>query len=518
MVAQLGLNFARRDLKDCVYELRNKQEPGRADLLYKKAIRMGRLIAVGDSSEVADALFEASVSNGLVAKNGESDVRRQIVRGFETGVATRPENEISGGVLPPSSRAQKLTSEPLGRPQITSDTPFSGTQNLRVPPSIGGQTVSATPFIARDAGKIPPRQWAYGRHYIRKYVTTTVAGGGFGKSAIKLTEAISMAIGRNLLDNDTPIKRLRVWYWNGEDPREEIERRVAAICQYYRLDPRELEGWLFIDSGHDMPICLASELRGSFSLNTAAVTSVSDTIDRNKIDVVIFDPFIAIHAVSENNNPLIDQVVKCLGRIANQTNCAIEIVHHVRKPSAGQHEVTADDTRGGGAIVNAVRSCQVLNRMSSKYAAQAGIEPDQHFRYIRIDSGKQNLAPPEKAKWRYLESVTLPNGDSVQVPVSWQFPDVTRGVTPEDMERIRSVAGSGNYRWNSRAEDWIGYAVAGLLGKDAHCPADKEDIKKILNACCKNGMIAVEVRRDANRRERQFVVAGAGRPAEAEAE
>ena len=61
---------------------------------------------------------------------------------------------------------------------------------------------------------------------------------------------------------------------------------------------------------------------------------------------MIVDPFIAIHKVSENNNPSIDQVVKQLGWIAGRRNRAIEIVHHVRKPSAGQHDVTADDSRG----------------------------------------------------------------------------------------------------------------------------------------------------------------------------
>ena len=124
---------------------------------------------------------------------------------------------------------------------------------------------------------------------------------------------------------------------------------------------------------------------------------------------MIVDPFIAIHKV-QNNNPSIDQVVKQLGWIANLRNCAIEIVHHVRKPPAGQHEVTADDTRGGGAIVNAVRSCRVLNRMSNDEAERARVERDERYRYIRVDSGKQNLAPPEKAKWRYLASISFRTG------------------------------------------------------------------------------------------------------------
>ena len=385
----------------------------------------------------------------------------------------------------------------------------------------GAQTrkkISATPFEAFDFAKIPPRRWVYGRHYVRKHVTATVGPGGSAKTASKLIEAVSMAIGRDLLDSSKPIDRLRVWYWNGEDPLDEFERRIAAICMYYKIDPRELEGWLFIDSGHDMPICLAAEARGVVIFDPEVVNAINETLERNKIDVFIIDPFISIHKVSENNNPLIDQVVKLLGRIANQNKCAVEIVHHVRKPSAGQNEITADDTRGGGAIVNAVRSCQVLNRMSKTEAQQARIPEDERFRYFRIDSGKQNLAPPEKAKWRYLVSFDLPNGDNVQVVESWKFPEAVNAVTQEEMEFIRATAQAGiDNRWDTRAKHWVGRPLAERLGLDLQNKADREDIKAKLNACRKSGIITIERRQDANRVVREFVVAsqatGIARPA-----
>ena len=371
--------------------------------------------------------------------------------------------------------------------------------------------VNATPFEAFDLTKIPPRQWLYDRHYVRKYVTATVAPGGSAKTALKLAEVISMAIGRDLLNSDNQIDRQRVWYWNGEDPLDEIKRRIAAICLRYNVDPKELEGWLFVDSGHDAPICLATEYRGLVTFDRAAIDAINETLRQNKIDVLVLDPFISIHRVSENNNPLIDQVIKLLGKVANQNNCGIEIVHHVRKPSMGQHEITADDTRGGGAIVNAVRSCQVLNRMSSKDAEQARIEQDERFRYFRADSGKQNLAPPAKAKWRFLESIDLPNGDNVQVVESWKFPEIVNSVTQEEMEFIRATAQAGVYnRWNAQAKYWIGHPLADRLGLDPKNKADRQDIWAKLNACRRNRMIALETRLDANRRPREFVVPGPG--------
>ena len=441
---------------------------------------MGVLIAQRqiDANEVTAALLQACVDNGLVGKDGEREVLRQIEKGFKFGAERAANDNISQG------------------------TPQSGARQT---------PISATAFEAIDPADIPRREWLYGGHCIRKFITATIAAGGVGKSALKLTEAISMAIGRDLLDGNKPITRLRVWYWNAEDPKDEIVRRVVAICMHYKIDQKELEGSLFVDSGHEMPIRLAIEDHGRVVIDDQVVRAISDSIEKNKIDAMIVDPFIAIHKVSENNNPSIDQVVKQLGWIANLRNCAIEIVHHVRKPSAGQHDVTADDSRGGGAIVNAVRSCRVLNRMSNDEAERARVERDDRYRYIRVDSGKQNLAPPEKAKWRYLASICLPNGDSVQVVECWQFPEAVQRGTAEDMEFIRLAVRDGAYRWDTRAKDWIGKVVADRLGLDPESRADKEDIKAFLSVCRKQGLIAVEERPDDKRRRREFVVSGPGK-------
>jgi putative DNA primase/helicase len=83
-VHQVLHSFARSDLNDAVRELAAQKKPGRADLLYRKSIRMGGLIEQGliDLAAVRTALYEASVHNGLVAENGKQDVLRNIERGF----------------------------------------------------------------------------------------------------------------------------------------------------------------------------------------------------------------------------------------------------------------------------------------------------------------------------------------------------------------------------------------------------------------------------------------------------
>jgi hypothetical protein len=101
-----------------------------------------------------------------------------------------------------------------------------------LPPEPKG--LKATAFAWRDPKTIPPRKYLYGGHLIRKFASAKFAPGGVGKSILALTEAIAMATGRALL-GITPRQRCRVWYWNGEDPREETEPRIAAICLHFGI-------------------------------------------------------------------------------------------------------------------------------------------------------------------------------------------------------------------------------------------------------------------------------------------
>ena len=61
------------------------------------------------------------------------------------------------------------------------------------------------------------------------------------------------------------------------------------------------------------------------------VNALIDYIESNKIDVVIFDPYISTHDSNENDNSSIDKVVQQFKHIAAKTNVAIRLVHHTRK-------------------------------------------------------------------------------------------------------------------------------------------------------------------------------------------
>ncbi|XIA67814.1 AAA family ATPase [Bradyrhizobium sp. TZ2] len=364
--------------------------------------------------------------------------------------------------------------------------------------------ITATPFVLRDASAIPVREWLYGRHLIRKTGSATVAPGGAGKSTLTIAEALALVTGRPLL-GITPAQCCKVWLWNGEDPLEEIERRITAACLHFGIKAKELEGNLFVN-GRESEIIIAQQTRDGVKIAVPMVEALQRTITDNEIDVLCIDPFISSHRVTENDNNSIDVVAKVWTKLADLTNISVDLVHHVRK--TGGAEVTIEDARGAGAMINAVRSSRVLNTMNKDEAARAGIE--SYRGYFRIDDGKMNLAPPsDKAKWYQLKSIDLGNGpinnpfeggDKVAVVTQWEWPDPLDGVTGKDFEQAAVYIRANKWRDNSQAKDWVGYAIARALHLNVSDKADKAKIIGLLKYWIGTGALVRVERMDEVRR------------------
>ena len=192
--------------------------------------------------------------------------------------------------------------------------------------------IRATPFAWIDPAAIPSRKFLYGKHLIRQFVSTTISHGGGGKSALATTEALAMTSNLPLLGIQ-PAGPSRVWYWNGEDPRAEIDRRVMATALHYGLTPENIVGRLYVDTGREMPIILAEQTRDGAKILVPVVDAVIKTIQDEGIDAAIIDPFVSSHRVTENDNNAIELVVKKWAHIADVTNCAMNLFTTAERPA-----------------------------------------------------------------------------------------------------------------------------------------------------------------------------------------
>lgn len=369
--------------------------------------------------------------------------------------------------------------------------------------------ILATPFVYKDPKTLPRREFAFGTHYIRKYVSVTVAPGGLGKTAHSLMEALAMVSGKPLAGTK-PAEPLRAWFFNSEDPRDELERRIMAACIKYKLKPDDVQG-LFLDTGREQELVVAVEdKRSGVRIVEPIVEAVVEQILSNKIDVMIVDPFVSTHAVNENDNGAIDKVAKLWAQIADRTNCAIDIVHHMRKQSDGR-EATVEDARGAVALIGAARSVRILNRMSVDQAKEASLSDQERFSYFSINHGKANLTPlSSRLDWRHLESVPLGNGRGITKPqdfapvvTEWKWPsseEVASRLTDEQKEHIKTLLDNGSYKEGNRAKNWAGVAVGYALGLDMDEDGNRRKVTAILKALMQEGELIKSEEKDAVRR------------------
>ncbi len=469
-------------------KLAKAPQGGRNEALNATAYLLGRMAGAGwiPAELVRERLLAASEANGLVAEDGVEKAKDTIERGLAAGFAK------------PRTALPK---------EASTDGPDTAALAERIAP---------TPFEYVDPALLPRRDWLYNYYYIGKFITATVAPGGMGKTSLGMAEAIAIATGRGLL-GIRPERRVKVWYWNGEDPKDEMERRVAGIMLRYRIDPREVEDWLFLDSGRTMPITLVTQDKSRTIIAEPVVEKLIHVIKELGIGLMIIDPFVSSHQVTENDNNAIAAVAQSWSRIADATGCAIELVHHARK--TGGNEIGVEDGRGASALVAAARGVRVLNGMTKAEAENANIPDEDRRLYFRVEKGKSNLSrPAADAEWYFLASISLGNGpnpeqpdhgaDNVGVVTAFEYVEVSLQVTPEQEAEICKTIGAGAYRYDIRSPDWVGNAIARELGNNA----DDKTIRKALTGIIQNmisrGLLAVSEGKDKAGRPRGFVTLG----------
>jgi hypothetical protein len=350
-----------------------------------------------------------------------------------------------------------------------------------------------TLFEPVDAANIPARRWVYGHHYIRSYVSVVASAGGLGKSSMQMVEAVSIATGKSLLGE--PVHEpCNVWIVNLEDPMEEMQRRMAAVMQHYGIKPEEVRGKIFLDAGRDLKMIFAKQTRDGLEIIEEIVEYMIKVINENDISVVFIDPWVAaMGGISENDNMAMNAAVGAVRAIADATDAAIVLTHHIRKTNG--EEATIDSVRGAGSLIGAARAARVLNRVTQEDAMKLGVSEHESLGIFRVDDGKNNLSlPASKALYRRMESVLLANGEYVGVATEFKLPDLFDGISAKDAMEVQRLVGAAEERGepmrkNVQAKNWVGQAVAVVLDLDMEKKHEKAKAKAVVAKWLETGVL-----------------------------
>jgi hypothetical protein len=290
---------------------------------------------------------------------------------------------------------------------------------------------------AKDNETIPPtRDWLLGTTFCRGFLSSLVAEGGTGKSALRMTQALALATGRPLT-GEKVWAQTRVLYISLEDDAAELRRRLRAALMHHGISHESIRDWMFLASPGDdwnarEPVSsytLAYSNRGGEIRIGEFLTKLHSAIFHYDFGLVIIDPFIKLHALNENSNPEIDFICRILATLAMQSHVAIDLPHHTAK-LIDQSGSRSNRARGGSAFRDAVRLLYTLAPMTAEEGALIGVDDDLRRSLVRLDPGKLNVTMPAlEATWFRLHSVNIqngtplyPDGDNVQAVGRWTPP------------------------------------------------------------------------------------------------
>ena len=367
------------------------------------------------------------------------------------------------------------------------------------------------PFDDFDEASVPVRRWIYGHHYLRAFLSAFAAAGGVGKTSALTAEAIAIAIGRPLLGEPVH-EQCNVWIINLEDPYEELQRRVLATMKHYGVKPDEIRGKLFVSAGRDFSLKFGTQTRDGVIPNVALVEYMIRKIKEWNIGMIFIDPLVAAHNVNENDNGAVNAIVGEIRRVADEANCSICLVHHIRKGNG--EDAGIDSVRGAGSLIGAVRAARVINKISEDDAIKLGIPLDDARGIFRIDDGKANLAPPAAAAvYRRMIGVKIANGEYVGVCVPFTLPDEWEGMDEKTVNRILSLINAGILtedgveHYSSRPQDkerFAGSVISAYHFDNAKHTKNDAQAKRIIKHWMTTGLLEeFEYRSPGQRRERR---------------
>jgi hypothetical protein len=383
----------------------------------------------------------------------------------------------------------------------------------------GGKPPLGLWTAAEDNDQIPhPRDWLLGNTFCRGYLSSLVAEGGTGKTALRLAQCIALAAGRGDIAGGKVFAQTRVLYISLEDDADELRRRVRAALMHHGVSYESTRDWLYLATPATewepkQPVSaytIAYATRWGELKVGEFLTKLSAALFQYRFGLVVIDPFVKLHGANENSNPEIDYVCRVLAQLAAQYHCAIDVPHHVNK-LIGEGS-RSNRTRGASAFRDAVRLLYTLTSMTVEEAAEMNIDDRERLSLVRLDPGKLNITvPAADATWYKLVGVrigngneTYPNGDDVQTVERWIAPDIWKNLTNELVCQILDEFSTGLPDGRKYGLGNVGHERQGwrVIQKFAPELTDKQ-AKIVLRKWEENGMIDTVTYTDPVKRQDQ---------------
>jgi len=184
-----------------------------------------------------------------------------------------------------------------------------------------------------------------------------------------------------------------------EDTADDVHDSIFNMCKALDCTEEEIERLdrdliIFPLAGHDT-IFLAKDEKGVLKKTDLFNSFVQKVLDLGDVAFVGFDPALSLSEGDELKQDEQRKLGKMVDDMAVRTGATCVLVSHSTKASNNSAEIGSHNSRGGGAITDAVRGEFALRTMTADEATKAGIEDiEERKRLVQFVATKGNRLPP----------------------------------------------------------------------------------------------------------------------------
>lgn len=252
-----------------------------------------------------------------------------------------------------------------------------------------------------------PQEWAIPQFAPIGRVTVLGGPGGQGKTLALLHVLVHAACGMQWGEfrPDGPVRSLYVSY---EDGPAQLQGRVQAIAKalgdhgatdlLYDVQGsvrRNLRAYAADEDAEQWLLLVKPERYGTPEA-TERVEWLVGYLKSRKIRMLVLDPVVFTHRLSENDIADMAHYMQTLTHIAREAQCAIVVIHHMSKQGGfgGLDMLNQNSLRGASSIADNSRSVMAGIQMPMEDCEAFGVDPDNRHLYFVLKHVKHNYSAP----------------------------------------------------------------------------------------------------------------------------
>jgi hypothetical protein len=315
LIGERERKFAAAALADEVAKLTAMGEgSGRNKALNDAAHSLGTMEGWIDLNEVANGLWEASIANGYVAKDGEAAAKRTITSGLIAGCANpRP-------LLGLPAHIEAIDLSPMIRNGIAA---YKARQSSKPSESNAKRCVT---LLQGSEIQAKPITWLWDGYLPSGKLTLLAGAGGTGKSTLAFSIAGTITNAGTWADGSRCNVAGNVLIWSSEDdPADTIKPRLMAVGandKRYGVISGTVD-----ENGQSCPFDSARDM-----------DALRDAISRiGGISLLIIDPIVTAVTGDMHKANDVRRSLQAIVDFAAECNCAVLGITHFAKGTAGKN-------------------------------------------------------------------------------------------------------------------------------------------------------------------------------------